>query len=103
MGTSPWRALITDKVNSIPPWLLHYPVTEGGALETIIKQPNIIYENNPREVLSVLGREYDRIYEEIVLLQPGSRQYEDLKKQGQENIQTREKILTKLLTQEVQR
>ncbi|MEN6553444.1 MAG: hypothetical protein ABFC34_11250 [Methanobacterium sp.] len=87
----------TDKVNCIPPWLLHYPVTEGGALETIIKQPNIIYENNPREALSVLGREYDRIYEEIVLLQPGTREYEKLKKQGQENIQAREKIIGKIL------
>jgi len=62
MGTSPWRALSTDKVNFIPPWLLHYPVTVGGALETITKQPNIIYENNPKQILLGPGGKYDAIY-----------------------------------------
>ena len=99
MGSSPWRALGTDKVNCIPPWFLQHPVTEGAALESIIKQPNITYENNPRQVLSTLGREYDRIYGEILHHQPGTREYEELKKQGQENIQTREKIIEILFTE----
>jgi hypothetical protein len=80
----------------------HTPLPEGGALETITKQPNIIYENNPRQALSILSREYDQIYSKIIQLKPGTRHYEELKKQGQQNIQTREKLLKKiLLTTEV--
>ncbi|BDZ68557.1 hypothetical protein [Methanobacterium ferruginis] len=66
-------------------------------MESIIKQPNIIYENNPRQVLLILGMQYDEIYSKILQLQPGTQQYEDLKTQGQENIQAREKILSNLL------
>jgi hypothetical protein len=90
----------TDKEYCISPWFLHYPVTVGGALETITKQPNIIYENNPRQLLRNLGREYDEIYDEIQQLQPGTTRYEELKKQGKENIRTREKIIGKLFTEQ---
>nr|WP_319372506.1 hypothetical protein [uncultured Methanobacterium sp.] len=69
-------------------------------METITKQPNIIYENNTRQTLRILGREYDKIYAEILQLQPGTTRYEELKKQGEENIRTREKIIGKLLTEQ---
>lgn len=75
-----------------------HPVTVGGALESIIKHSNISYENNPRKALRNLGKQYDEIYNQIIEQKPGSKKYEELKKQGQENIRTREKIIGILFT-----
>ncbi|MBF4474575.1 hypothetical protein [Methanobacterium formicicum] len=44
----------------------HTPLPEGGALETITKQPNIIYENKPLQSLSIISREYSQNLEKLL-------------------------------------